>query len=105
MAVPDAGPAIGWARGTRWAEGAQVRLEPLSPTGESPQRHTRFMKGLLLLAASIGLSASQVPALSASPSEQELHTAQCVAALEASTDEFAVQVKSGRAEVQPAFIF
>lgn len=80
-----------------------MRLEPLSPTGESSQRHTRYMKGLLLFAAS--LSASQVPALAASPSEQELHTAQCVAALEASTDEFAVQVKSGRAEVQPAFIF
>jgi len=62
------------------------------------------MKSLLLLAAAIGLSASQVLALAAGPSEQELHTAQCVAALEASTDELAAQVKSGRAEVQPELL-
>jgi hypothetical protein len=34
------------------------------------------------------------------PTEHELHTAQCVAALEARTDELAAQVKSGQVDLQ-----
>lgn len=57
------------------------------------------MNKFLLLAVVGQLS---LPALAAGsdPTEHELHTAQCVAALEAHTDELAVQVKAGQAELQ-----
>ena len=35
------------------------------------------------------------------PTQRELHSAECVAALEISTDELARQVKAGRADLQP----
>ena len=35
------------------------------------------------------------------PTQRELHSAECVAALEVSTDELARQVKAGRADLQP----
>jgi len=37
----------------------------------------------------------------AAPSKRELHSAECVAALEISTDDLARQVKAGRADLRP----
>lgn len=44
------------------------------------------------LCAAVGVTA---------PSKRELHSADCVAALEVSTDELAWQVKAGRADLRP----
>jgi hypothetical protein len=43
-------------------------------------------------------------AAAAGPTERELHTAQCVAALDANTGELAVQVKAGNVELQPLLL-
>jgi hypothetical protein len=45
-----------------------------------------------VLCGAVGVSA---------PSKRELHSAECVAALEVSTDELARQVKAGRADLRP----
>jgi hypothetical protein len=62
------------------------------------------MNRLLLLAAAMAFTALNAAAATAVPTEHELHTAQCVAALEADTDELAVQVKGGRADLQPLLL-
>jgi hypothetical protein len=46
------------------------------------------------------LFASQAMASTDSPTEHELHTARCVAALEANTDDLAARVRAGRADLQ-----
>jgi hypothetical protein len=55
----------------------------------------------LLMLATCGLFALRAMATTSDPTEHELHTAQCVAALEADSDELATQVKAGRADLQP----
>ena len=62
------------------------------------------MNRLLLLAAVVGLTALNATTATAAATEHELHTAQCVAALEANTDELATQVKGGRADLQPLLL-
>jgi len=61
------------------------------------------MIDLRRLAAAV-LLALPIAASAAGPTERDLHTAQCVAALEANTDELAVQVKAGNAELQPLLL-
>lgn len=58
------------------------------------------MRKLIMLAT---LSLPAVPALAAqpAPSSRETHTAECVAALEVSTDALAEQVKAGVADLRP----
>jgi len=62
------------------------------------------MNRLLSVAVLVGLTALQATAATTAPTEHELHTAQCVAALEANTDELAAQVKGGRTELQPLLL-
>jgi hypothetical protein len=62
------------------------------------------MNRLLLLAAVVSLTAMNATAATAGPTEHELHTAQCVAALKANTEELAVLVKGGRADLQPLLL-
>ncbi|MBE0548150.1 MAG: hypothetical protein IH627_10960 [Rubrivivax sp.] len=50
------------------------------------------------------LSAIAAPATGVPPSERELHTAQCVAALDANTRELARQVKGGHDELRPMLL-
>jgi hypothetical protein len=56
------------------------------------------------LSWAIGLTAVGAAAASPVPSERELHTAQCVAALEVNTDELAMQVKAGRDGLRPLLV-
>jgi len=58
----------------------------------------------LLLLAFVGQLSLPALAAGADPTEHELHTAQCVAALEAHTDELAAQVKAGQADLQPLLL-
>lgn len=51
-----------------------------------------------------GLIALRPSAAADGPTKHELHTAQCVAALEANTDDLAVKVKAGRADLQPLLL-
>ena len=62
---------------------------------------TRFALAALATLASLACCAITSPALAAgasaaAPSARDLHAAECVAALEASADELAVQVKAGK---------
>jgi hypothetical protein len=56
------------------------------------------------LSWALGLTAVCAAAATAVPSERELHTAQCVAALEVNTDELALQVKAGRDGLRPLLV-
>ena len=62
------------------------------------------MNRLHLLAALGWLGASQTAIAAPEASEHELHTAQCVAALETNTEDLAAQVKAGRADLQPELL-
>ena len=57
-----------------------------------------------LLPALIGLLALGATAAPTDPTAHELHTARCVAALEANTDDLAVQVKAGQADLKPLLL-
>lgn len=57
-----------------------------------------------LLLATIALLPLSAVAAPGGPTEHESHTAQCVAALESSTEELAVQVKAGKADLQPLLL-
>ena len=57
------------------------------------------MKSLFTLAL-CGLFALRAAAASEAPTERELHTAQCVAALEANTEDLATRVKAGQTDLQ-----
>jgi len=61
------------------------------------------MKELLILAV-CGLFALRASAATDGLTEHQLHTAQCVAALEVNTDDLAEQVKAGRADLQPLLL-
>jgi hypothetical protein len=51
-----------------------------------------------------GLFALRATAATDGPTKHELHTAQCVAALEANTEDLAAQVKAGRADLRPLLL-
>ena len=55
----------------------------------------------LLFLVAFALFAPHATGSTDGPTEHELHTAQCVAALEARTDDLAVQVKAGHVDLQP----
>ena len=57
-----------------------------------------------LLLALVGLLALGATAASTDPTAHELHTAQCVAALGANTEELAVQIKTGKADLKPLLL-
>ena len=59
------------------------------------------MNRLRSLAVLLWLGALQAAFAATEPTEHELHTARCVAALETSTEDLAAQVKAGRADLQP----
>jgi len=61
------------------------------------------MNKLLMLGA-CGLFALQAMGATDGPSEPELHTARCVAALEVNSEELAAQVKAGRADLEPLLL-
>jgi hypothetical protein len=61
------------------------------------------MNKLLTLAA-CGLFALRATGATDGPSQHELHTARCVAALEVNTEDLAAQVKAGRADLQPLLL-
>lgn len=63
-----------------------------------------FMNGLHLCAALAWVGASQAAAAAPEATEHELHTAQCVAALETNTEDIAAQVRAGRADLQPELL-
>jgi hypothetical protein len=65
---------------------------------------TKLRMSKWLLLAAVGPLALPAVAAGGDPSEHELHTAQCVAALEAHTDELAAQVKAGQADLQPLLL-
>lgn len=56
------------------------------------------------LVVSAGVLASPSSATAPVPTARELHTAQCVAALEVSTEELARQVKAGHEELRPVLV-
>lgn len=62
------------------------------------------MNRLCCLAVLLWLGALQAALAATEPTEHELHTAQCVAALEVSTEDLAAQVKAGRAYLQPELL-
>jgi hypothetical protein len=62
------------------------------------------MKQLFLLAVAFGLSTLHATAATDGPSAHELHTAQCVAALEANTDDLASQIRAGNPALQPLLL-
>lgn len=62
------------------------------------------MNRLHSLVVLLWLGALQTAVAATEPTEHELHTAQCVAALEASTEELASQVKAGRADLRPELL-
>jgi hypothetical protein len=70
--------------------------------GDSPLRLAVMNKLLALVLC--GLFALLAKAAADGPSEHEFHTAQCVAALEASANELAAQVKAGHADLQPLLL-
>jgi hypothetical protein len=61
------------------------------------------MKKLLAL-GTCGLFALRALGATDGPSQQELHTARCVAALEVNTEDLAAQVKAGRADLRPVLL-
>lgn len=61
------------------------------------------MKKLLTLGA-CGLLALRALAAADGPSQRELQTARCVAALEVNTEDLAAQVKAGRADLRPVLL-
>jgi hypothetical protein len=64
-----------------------------------------FMHKFTLFAfAFAALISMRVTAAPSGPTPHELHTAQCVAALEANTDELAAQVKAGQADLRPLLL-
>ena len=62
------------------------------------------MNRLHSLAVLLWLGALQAAVAATEPTEHELHTARCVAALEVSTEGLAAQVKAGRADLQPELL-
>jgi hypothetical protein len=59
---------------------------------------------IALFIASCCLWATESGAAGAPPTERELHTALCVAALDLSTERLAAQVKAGREELRPLLV-
>lgn len=62
------------------------------------------MNILRSFAVLLWFGALQAAVAATEPTEHELHTARCVAALEVSTEDLAVQVKAGRADLQPELL-
>ena len=56
---------------------------------------------LPVIVAVLGHSAALTLAAESTPTSRELHTSECVAALDVSTDALAEQVKAGMAELRP----
>ena len=73
------------------------------PAYPEPCKHRLPMNKTLLLAA-IALLPLGATAAPDGPTDHESHTARCVAALEANTEELAAQVRAGKADLQPLLL-